>query len=55
MMASKSHRLFEILWRLRRLSGRFVSEFRGMLLIVTYLAAALGLFWLMGTLSTHMR
>jgi hypothetical protein len=55
MMASKPHRLFEILWRLRRPSGQFVSELKGTLWMVTYLAAALALFWLMGILSTHVR
>ena len=53
MMASKPRRLFEILRRLRHLGGQSRYEFKEMLLMLTYLAAVLGLFWLMGKMSTH--
>ena len=48
MMVSKPHRLLEILWRLRHPSGQFLYDFKEMLLMLTYLGAVLGLFWLMG-------
>jgi hypothetical protein len=53
MMASKPHRLFDILWRLRHPSSQFLYEFKEMFFMLTYLAAVLGLFWLMGKISTH--
>jgi hypothetical protein len=51
MMASKPHRLFEILWRLRHPSGQSLYDFKEMVMMLTYLAAVLGLFWLMGKIS----
>ena len=52
-LASKPHRLFEILRRLQHPSGQFLYAFKEMLLMLTYLAAVLRLFWLMGKVSTH--
>ena len=52
-LASKPHRLFEILWRLQHPSGQFLYDFKEMLLMLTYLAAVVRLFWLMGKVSTH--
>jgi hypothetical protein len=45
MMASKPHRLFEVLWRLLKQSGQSPDESKDMLFMLIYLAALLGLFW----------
>jgi hypothetical protein len=53
MMVSKPHRFFESVRRLRHPSGQSLYDFKEILLMLTYLAAVLGLFCLMGKISTH--
>jgi hypothetical protein len=50
-MASKPHRLFEILWRLLHQSGQPPDDFKEMFFVLIYLAGALGLFWLMNKVA----